>query len=165
MNLPARLSALSAEHKKPLSAVFLIGLCALWFVLHQREEGAYPKLHALGFHGWYVQCEGNGRTYRLLSDHPVISHRRLRVTDRSLSLFNERQEELYYTDRFDPDAYERDDVWSFATGRDGRLIAPHKRVREVLHGDEERFEVTASLDALSVVTNAGRRLVLACELR
>ena len=165
MNLPARLSALSAEHKKPLSAVFLIGLCALWFVLYQREEGAYPKLHALGFHGWHVQCEGNGRTYRLLSDHPVISHRRPRVTDRSLSLFNERQEELYYTDRFDPEAYERDDVWSFATGRDGRLIAPRQRVREVLHGDEKRFEVTASLDALSVVTNAGQRLVLACELR
>ena len=48
---------------------------------------------------------------------------------------------------------------------DGRLIAPRQRVREVLHGDEERFEVTASLDALSVVTNAGHRLVLACELR
>ena len=152
-----------AKYRKYLGVVSLVGLCALWFVLQGREVGRYPKLHALGFHGWYAWCQGEGRTYRLMSDHPVISHRRLRVTDRSLTLLNDREEELYYTDRFDPDAYETDDVWSFKTGPDGRVIAPRRRVGEVLRGDEERFEVGAALDALTVVTREGGRLTLACR--
>ena len=118
-------------------------------MLYLREEVRYPKLQALRFNDWYVPCDGNGRTCRLLSEHPVVSCRRTEANDRSLILFNEEAEELNDADRFDPDAYETDNVWSFAAGRDRRLIAPRQRVREVLYGDDERFEIGSAFDVLS----------------
>jgi len=85
------------------------------------------------------------------------------VVQRSLSVLDEAGVERYFTVRFDPDAYERDDVWSFRTGRDSRLFAPLGG-SEILYGDEAQLLVQSDYTALIIVTNSGGRLVLGCQL-
>lgn len=158
MNLPDK-------YDKLLAIALCAALCVLWFWLALREEGDYPKLHDQGIGTWVVTCHGHGRTYRLRSENTASAHSGLRVLHRSLSLLDGVGEELYYTVRFDPDAYETHGVWRFRTGWDSRLFAPRWRASEVLYGDEERFEISAAFDALTVVTSDGRRIVLACQRR
>ena len=162
-SMRAGLSAFLVKYDTSLGVGFLVGLCGLWFVFATQQEAAYPKLHAVGIRDWAVACEGGGRTYRLESGNVSGYRSGASVIQRSLSLFDGAGEELYYTQRFDPDAYERDGVWSFTTGRDSRLVAPRKRAREVLYGDEARFEIGSAFDVLTVVTEEGGRLTLACR--
>ena len=158
-----KLRAVVDRYDKPLGVAFIIGLCGLWFYFYAEQEAAYPRLHAVGLRSWAVVCEDDGRTYRLQSENTSDYRSGASVIQRSLSLFNGAGEELYYTERFDPDAYESDDVWSFRAGWDNRLFAPRWHSGEVLYGDEARFEMDASLGRLAVVTTDGRRLDLGCE--
>ena len=161
--LRAKLSAFLVKYDTPLGIGFLVGLCGLWFVFAIQQEGTYPKLHAVGIRDWAVTCEGGGRTYRLESGNVSGYRSGLSVIQRSLSLFNDAGEELYYTQRFEPEAYERDAAWSFRVGWDNRLLAPRWRSGEVLYGDEKRFEIAGAFDVLTVVTDEGRRLAFACR--
>ena len=105
--LRAKLSAFLVKYDTPLGIGFLVGLCGLWFVFAIQQEATYPKLHAVGIRDWAVTCEGGGRTYRLESGNVSGYRSGLSVIQRSLSLFNDAGEELYYTQRFEPEAYER----------------------------------------------------------
>ena len=158
-----RLKALLDKYDTPLAAAFFVGLCGLWFFFYTEQAASYPKLHALGIHKWAVTCEGGGRTYRLTSKNTSNDRAGASLIQRSLSLLTATGEELYYTVRFEPDAYEREDVWSFRIGWDNRVFAPRWRADEVLYGDEQRFEIAGALDALTVVDREGRRMVFVCQ--
>ena len=160
-----RVKALLDTYDTPLGVTFLVGMVVLWVVLSTEQEATYPKLHARGLHSWAVTCAGAGRTYRLHSANTSGSRSGASLIQRSLSLFSATGDELYYTQRFDPDAYERDGVWAFRVGWDNRLFAPRWRSDEVLYGDEARFEIAGALDALTVVDQEGRRLGLVCQER
>ena len=164
-SMRAGLSAFLVRYDTPLGVGFLVGLCGLWFVFAIQQEAAYPKLHAVGIRDWAVTCEGGGRTYRLESRNVSGFRSGPSLIQRSLSLFNDAGEELYHTQRFEPDAYEKDAAWAFRVGWDNRLFAPRWRSGEVLYGDESRFEVAAAIDGLTVVTKEGGRLAFDCEQR
>ena len=157
------LRAVVEKYDKPLGVAFLVGLCGLWFYFYTEQEAAYPGLHAVGLRSWGVTCQGDGRTYRLQSENISGYRSGASVIRRSLSIFNDAGDELYYTQRFDPDAYESHDVWSFRAGWDNRLFAPRRRSGEVLHGDEQRFEIGAGLGGMTIVTKEGGRLGLDCK--
>ena len=157
-----KLQAFLDKHDTPLTVLFFIGLCILWFVVALRQEAEYPKLHQVGLRSWAVTCEGSGRRYRLYSENTSGYRSSASVIQRSLSVLDEAGEERYFTVRFDPDAYERNDVWSFRIGRDSRLFAPSGGT-EILYGDEAQLLVLADYTALIVVTDSGGRLVLGCQ--
>ena len=85
-------------------------------VLARQPIAARTALTEIGLRSWTATCQGHGRTYRLRSENPTDWRSSDSVASRNLRLLDPSGETLYYTERFHPDRYEAEGIWSFDTG-------------------------------------------------
>ncbi len=143
--------------------LILIGCFALLFFYHKRNSQKYPRLYAFGMQDWLIHCEGQNREYRLLSENDSSTNSMLSPTSRDLSFLDKNNKNQHYIKRFDFKSLDQDSVWRFYYTKDIRLFAKKNDTSKVLWGDEQVFEISPNLTALTVTTESGRKIKLACQ--
>lgn len=142
--------------------VAVAALVAL-FALHWYESEQYPALYDFGKNDWSVRCEGQERSYRLVSSNPPDSQSTKSITRRSLDFHGEDGKRYYTTHKFDHESLDKDGVWRFTYNPKDVGLFVEKDQSKVLSGDEAVFEIAADFQSMAIQLKAGQRLALACR--
>ena len=135
---------------------------AAYITLQLWRSQELPKLSSFGVRDWAVECQGDGRHYRLKSSNPYDANTGHDFTNRDLSFLDAQHNTLYYTGYFDTKSLDQKNVWRFKKHKDTRLMGT-KNEAAVLTGDEAWFEISENLDQLHIVKADTSRITLPCR--